>query len=96
MYKPKIKRKPIKNSKPIINRAMNGANFHPPIPKSTKVYSNGSIGYNLVYALNKKTKPKTELSKKKSILIRIGFMEYKSLRSYAFIQKIMVSGLNKR
>ena len=39
-----IRSKPIKNSNPIINLAMNGADLQPPIPKSTKVYSKGSIG----------------------------------------------------
>jgi len=48
IYNPKINKKPIKNSRPIINRAINGANFQPPIPKSTKVNSNGSIGYSFV------------------------------------------------
>ena len=45
---PAINNKPIKNSKPIIKRAIKGAKRHPPIPKSTKVYSKGSIGYNFV------------------------------------------------
>jgi len=43
-----IRSKPIKNSNPIINRAIKGAKRQPPIPKSTNVYSNGSMGYNLV------------------------------------------------
>jgi hypothetical protein len=48
IYKLAIRSKPIKNSKPIIKRAINGAKRQPPIPKSTKVYSKGSIGYNFV------------------------------------------------
>lgn len=48
---------PIKNSNEIKRRTMNGAVCQLPIPKSTKVYSKGSIGYNFAYAENKNTIP---------------------------------------
>lgn len=41
---PKMSKKPIKNSKPIINLAIKGAVLHPAIPISTNVNSKGSIG----------------------------------------------------
>jgi hypothetical protein len=41
---PKISNKPIKNSSPIKNRAINGAVLQLAIPKSTNVNSKGSIG----------------------------------------------------
>ena len=72
--KPKMSKKPIKNSKPIIKRATNGANLQPPIPSSTNVYSKGSIGYSFVYPLNKNTKPIIEQIIKNEILSNIGFI----------------------
>jgi hypothetical protein len=46
MKTPKMSSNPIKNSKPIINRAMKGAVRQPLMPMSTNVNSNGSIGSN--------------------------------------------------
>ena len=46
MNKPKMSSMPMKNSKPIINRAMKGAVRQPAIPMSTNVNSNGSMGCN--------------------------------------------------
>ena len=47
----------MKNSKPITNLAKNGAVFHPAIPQSIKVNSNGSIGNSFVYALKTNISP---------------------------------------
>ena len=69
-----IKSKPIKNSKPIINRAIKGAKRQPPIPKSTNVYSKGSMGYSFVYPLYINTKPIKEQSKKKTIFKIMSFI----------------------
>ncbi len=74
VYRPKINKNPIKNSKPIMNLAIKGAKRHPPIPRSINVYSNGSIGYNLVYPLNKNTKPIKEQIIKNEIFRKRGFI----------------------
>jgi hypothetical protein len=64
----------MKNSRPIINLAIKGASFHPPIPKSTNVYSKGSIGYSFVYPLYINIKPMREQQMKNKKFDKNGFI----------------------